>query len=107
MSAEATFTERIIMVIKSIPYGKVVTYGQVASMAGNHRGARQVSWVLNSFSEKEGLPWFRVINGKGKISLTGEGFVQQKYLLEEEGVFFDEKDRVDLGRFLWDPEVCT
>ena len=52
MNKSLSFHERIIEVIKSIPRGKVATYGQIAEMAGNPRASRQVSWVLNSSSEK-------------------------------------------------------
>ncbi|MQY70704.1 DNA methyltransferase [bacterium] len=72
-------------------------------MAVNYRGARQVVRVLHSMSEKEGLPWHRVINSKGTISLTGEGYRIQKQLLEKEGIEFDEKGKVDFDRFLWKP----
>jgi len=78
------FTEQVIDIIKSIPYGKVMTYGQIAAVAGNPRGARQVSRILHSMSGGHQLPWHRVINSKGGISLTGEpGFVQAELLLQE------------------------
>lgn len=96
------FSEQVKIIIKNIPPGKVATYGQIALMAGHLNGARQVAWVLHSSSEKDGLPWHRVINSKGGISLRpGDGFEIQKQLLEKEGVVFNEKDRVDLKRFLW------
>ena len=102
--SEKTFTQRVVEVIKNIPRGKVATYGQLAAMAGNPRGARQVVRVLVAKSGKEGLPWHRVINGKGTISLTGAGFDEQKALLEAEGVAADERGAVDLGRFGWRTE---
>jgi methylated-DNA-protein-cysteine methyltransferase-like protein len=102
---EESFTSRVKQVIKRIPYGSVATYGQVASVAGNYRAARQVAWVLHSSSEKDNLPWHRVINGKGEISLQpGCGFEKQKQLLEKEGIVFDRRGRIDLERFLWNPE---
>ncbi len=97
------FHKRTVAVIKRIPSGKVATYGQVAAMAGSPRGARQVVRTLHSSSDKEGLPWHRVINSKGMISLPpGRGFELQQRLLEDEGVEFDRKGRVDLERFLWE-----
>ena len=97
------FHKRTIAVIKKIPHGKVATYGQIAAMAGSPRGARQVVRILHSSSDKEGLPWHRVINSKGMISLPpGQGFELQTQLLEDEGVEFDRKGRVDLKRFLWE-----
>lgn len=96
------FTQRVIQVIKSIPSGKVATYGQIARLAGNSRASRQVSWILASSSRKEKLPWHRVINSRGMISLPrGTGYEEQKMLLLEEGVKFGKEDRIDLKRFLW------
>jgi methylated-DNA-protein-cysteine methyltransferase-like protein len=95
------FTQRVIYIIKHIPLGKVTTYGQIADMAGNPRGARQVAWVLHSSSQKHGLPWHRVVNSKGKISLKGEGYTIQKQLLQKEGVIFDEDDTIDFEHYLW------
>ena len=78
------FTEQVLEIIKSIPYGYVMTYGQIAVCAGNPRGARQVSRILSGMSEKHQLPWHRVINSKGGISLTGEpGFIQAERLIQE------------------------
>ena len=96
------FTEQIIRVISRIPAGKVLTYGAVAAMAGNNRGARQVSRVLHSMSGKYGLPWHRVIGAKGKISLpAGEGREEQLFLLEREGVRAGENGTICLEKFLW------
>ncbi len=100
---EQTFTQRVISLIKKIPKGRVATYGQIATMAGNPYGARQVVRVLHTCSEKEDLPWFRVINSKGTISLTGEGYRVQRSLLEGEGVSFDSDSKIDFDRFLWKP----
>ncbi|MHA1728969.1 MAG: MGMT family protein [Promethearchaeota archaeon] len=99
------FTKAVIHVIKSIPKGKVLTYGLIAKLAGNPRGARQVSWILHSMTEKYELPWHRVINLKGKISIKSvEGRDYQKMLLEKEGVNFSTKDKIDLNQFLWKPK---
>ncbi len=82
------FTEKVINVIRAIPAGRVISYGVVAYCAGNKRGARQVSRILHSCSEKYNLPWHRVLNFQGKISLKGDGFVLQKSLLLAEGILF-------------------
>lgn len=101
---EKGFYERAVKFIKSIPTGKVATYGQIAHYAGNPRAAREVAYILHSSSEKEGLPWQRVINSKGRISMKpGRGYELQKQLLEDEGVVFDQEDRVDFDKFLWQP----
>ena len=99
-----SFYQRVIAIIISIPEGKVATYGQIATYAGNPRAARQVSYILHSSSEKEGLPWHRVINSKGSISLKpGHGYELQKQMLKKEGITFKENDCIDLKRFLWTP----
>jgi methylated-DNA-protein-cysteine methyltransferase-like protein len=101
-----TFTQRVIKAIKTVPRGKVATYGLIALVAGNPRGSRQVAWILHSVTEKEKLPWHRLINRQGKISLPkGAGYEMQKELLVEEGIAFDRDDRIDLDRFLWQPGV--
>ena len=103
--SEKTFTQRLVEVIKSIPRGNVATYGRLAAMAGNPRGARQVVRVLASLSAKEGLPWHRVINARGTISLTGAGFDEQKALLQAEGVAVDGRGAIDLNAYKWRPDV--
>jgi methylated-DNA-protein-cysteine methyltransferase-like protein len=96
----SSFHERVRRIIKRIPYGKVATYGQIAFYAGSSSAARQVTWVLHSCSERDALPWHRVINGKGKISLKpGLGYELQRSLLESEGIEFDEEERIDLKRY--------
>jgi len=99
-----TFHDQTIRVIRAIPSGKVATYGQVAALAGNPRAARQVTRVLHSSSRKERLPWHRVVNSRGKISLPpGRGYEEQKARLEAEGIEFDSGDVIDLKRFGWHP----
>jgi len=95
------FTEQVLDIIKSIPYGHVMTYGQIAAIAGNPRGARQVSRILHSMSGAHQLPWHRVINSQGGISLTGEGGFVQTQLLLSEGIEVRHK-RVDLKRYRYD-----
>lgn len=96
------FTQTVIEIIKSIPAGKVCTYGGVALMAGHPNGARQVTRILHTMSRKHGLPWHRVINAKGFVSLPKSGgYERQKTLLKQEGVRFDKQDRIDLKRHLW------
>jgi len=99
------FTSEVIRLIKAIPRGKVATYGQIAYLTGLYPSVRRVVWILHSCSEKERLPWHRVVNRKGTISLEpGAGYEKQKELLLREGIMFDQKDRIDLDRFLWEPE---
>ena len=99
------FTKRVITVLKSVPVGKVATYGQIAFLAGNPYGARQIAWILNSCSKKEKLPWHRIVNGKGKISLgEDQGYEEQMFLLKREGVEFDRNGKIDFSKYLWRTE---
>lgn len=102
MKGEDTFHLRVIRIIRKIPRGKVAAYGQIAALAGDPRAARQVVRTLHSSTEKNKLPWHRVVNGKGTISLPrGHGYELQKALLESEGVAFGAGDKIDFGRHLW------
>jgi methylated-DNA-protein-cysteine methyltransferase related protein len=102
----APFTERALEVIRSIPRGKVATYGQVAAVAGSPLAARQVARILHALSRKERLPWHRVINSRGSISLRrGAGFEQQKAALQKEGVRVKADGSVDMKRRLWIPRI--
>ncbi|MCB1321242.1 MAG: MGMT family protein [Leptospiraceae bacterium] len=95
---------RIVQCIKSIPAGRVASYGQIAKMAGHPRAARQVARVLRQSGRSENLPWHRIINSSGRISLPGRGqvdspYARQKSLLIKEGIKFDATDRVDFKQF--------
>lgn len=99
------FTRETISIIKTIPEGKVITYGLVAELAGAPRAARQVSRILHSLSRKYDLPWHRVINSKGIISLKSiEGKENQKWLLEQEGIKVSDCYEIDLNKYLWNLE---
>jgi methylated-DNA-protein-cysteine methyltransferase related protein len=94
------FTEKVIKIIKNIPRGKVMTYGQIARLAGSPRGARQVVRILHTQSEKHRLPWHRVVNGKGEIGFKdGDLHDIQRELLENEGIQFNISKRLDLQEF--------
>ena len=96
------FTQKVKALIRLIPAGKVASYGLIAALAGNPRAARQVAWVLHTSSSADKLPWHRVVNRRGKISLKPfEGYEIQKQRLQQEGVVFDEHDTIDFDRFLW------
>ncbi|WP_102265081.1 MGMT family protein [Mesobacillus jeotgali] len=96
-----SFTNNVIRIIQTIPYGKVMTYGQIAKAAGSPRSARQVVRILHSLSEKYGLPWHRVINSKGEIGFKDEEmFITQKLLLESEGIQFNTERSLPLKNYL-------
>lgn len=98
------FDDQIYAVLIQIPRGKVTTYGNVAKMAGFPRHARHVGKLLSSLPQDSRLPWFRVINASGRISLQGESFARQREKLLQEGVEVKENGAVSLRRFLWDGE---
>ena len=89
-------------VVRRIPKGRVATYGQVARLAGLPAHARHVGYALAALEEDK-VPWHRVINAQGKISLRGlPHFAErQRERLEAEGVLFDAQNRVLLKRFQW------
>lgn len=100
---DPTTRERIFQVIGSIPRGKVATYGQVADMAGLPRAARLVGTTLKNLPKGTKLPWHRVINASGRISLPMDGGGKiQKSRLEKEGVVF-LKGRISLRVYGWQP----
>ena len=96
-----SFTDKALSMIRSIPYGKVATYGQIALMSGDPHKARLVSWILARSSQKENLPWHRVINAGGKISLPGEAGKLQRALLEAENIEFSPAGQVSFEKYGW------
>ena len=96
------FSKRVIEIIQKIPAGKIATYGQIATLAGNNKAARQISRILHSSSDKYDLPWHRVINSKGKISMkSGDGLEMQKAMLESEGIQVIN-GRIYLKKYQWE-----
>lgn len=93
------FSIKAIEIIKSIPPGKVATYGQIAFLAGNHRNARRVSRLIHTCSKKYNLPWHRIVNIQGKISLKDEKFEIQYEMLIQEGIEFGVGNKIDLKKF--------
>ncbi len=93
--------EKIYEVVKSIPEGKVATYGQVALLAGNPRWARVVGYALHVNPEPSIIPCHRVVNREGKVApgfaFGGEGV--QRQLLESEGIVFETDGRIDLEKY--------
>ena len=93
--------EKIYEVVKSIPKGRVATYGQVALLAGNPRWARVVGYALHVNPEPGAIPCHRVVNREGRVApgfaFGGEGV--QRQLLESEGIVFEMDGRIDLGKY--------
>ena len=92
----------IYNVICKIPPGKVATYGQIAAIVGQCT-PRMVGYALSALKPGLDVPWQRVINSQGKISVRSDGIEDefQRHLLEAEGVIFDHNERVDLEKFGW------
>ena len=100
------FFERVFELVRRIPEGKIATYGQIASMLGAPLAARTVGYALNALKPNNivpPVPWQRVINAQGRISLPhGGGFEIQRDILKAEGVFADENGVYDFGKYRWE-----
>jgi methylated-DNA-protein-cysteine methyltransferase-like protein len=94
-----------LRVIRRVPPGKVVTYGQVAELAGMPRHARQVGYALAALPPGTTVPWYRVVNATGRISMRRRPGPEltQRMLLQSEGVRFDGSGRISLRRYQWQP----
>ncbi|MCS7459679.1 MGMT family protein [Paenibacillus doosanensis] len=99
------FTKRVIEIIQAIPEGYVMTYGQIAELAGSRRGARQVVRILHSLSQAHRLPWHRVVNAKGEIAIQDEeGRFLQTLHLSGEGVPVNGEGKIDLEAYRYVPK---
>jgi methylated-DNA-protein-cysteine methyltransferase-like protein len=100
---DASLYEQIYAVARRIPPGRVSTYGQIAAIVGRGCTARQVGYAMAALkADDRSVPWQRVINSKGQISLRpGQGGEIQQQLLEAEGVEFDTQGCADFERFGW------
>jgi methylated-DNA-protein-cysteine methyltransferase-like protein len=100
----ANYRERVYEIVRRIPVGRVMTYGQIAEILGEGYTPRTVGFVMHAADDT--VPWQRVINSQGACS-TGRVILPvdlQQRMLESEGVVFNEKGRCDLGRYRWTPE---
>ncbi|MDD3826531.1 MAG: MGMT family protein [Anaerolineae bacterium] len=98
-----SFFHQVYRVVRLIPPGQVATYGQIARILGAPRAARTVGWALHDLPEGSDVPWQRVVNARGAISLErrGLGGAVQRALLEEEGVRFGPEGQIDLAVYGW------
>lgn len=96
------FREQVIGCVSKIPKGRVVSYGQVASACGSPRAARQVGWILHGLDGTDRVPWWRVINGRGYISIKGNVMatpLAQKNFLESEGITVSHDLRINIEKY--------
>ena len=106
MTAPGNRRERILSVVARVPRGRVATYGQVARLADLPGHARLVGYALNALADGSRVPWHRVVNARGRISLRADGGpagAVQRLSLEREGVRFDRTGAIDLAVFRWRP----
>jgi len=96
--------------VARIPRGRVATYGQIARLADLPGQARLVGYALAALDERSRIPWHRVVNARGRISLRsddGPAGILQRLRLEREKVVFDAEGRIRLERFRWRPRPGT
>lgn len=104
-SGALRIAEQVWQVIALIPKGRVATYGQIAELAGLPGSARRVGRILSQLPSGTRIPWHRVVNASGGISLPADsgGYVRQRARLEREGVVFNSAGRITLRNFRWRP----
>ena len=102
----ADFASEVYRVVKKCPRGRIVSYGGVAAMLGQPRAARAVGRALNSLPDNTQVPWWRVVNSRGEVSIRGieQGEVLQRKLLEREGVKFARNGRIPWDLYGWPGE---
>jgi methylated-DNA-protein-cysteine methyltransferase related protein len=91
---------RIWDTVSRIPRGKVASYGVIARLSGFPRQARLAGYALHNIPPGAGIPWHRVINARGMVSLPGKRGAHQEELLRREGIVF-EKGRISMERYQW------
>ena len=101
------FDQRVYAMVEQIPHGHLSTYGQVADWIGAYGCARQVGWALRRLQLPSSIPWQRVVNAQGRISMSlsreGSDWMQRELLIAE-GIPVDLVGRLPLKRFLWSPD---
>lgn len=104
---ETNFFERVYIIARQVPYGKVTSYGAIAKALGTGRSARMVGWAMNASHNREDIPAHRVVNRKGLLTgkhhFEGTNLMQQ--LLESEGIEIIDNQIVDFERHFWQPEL--
>ena len=103
---DQSFDERVWQAVAQIPPGRLATYGQIAELIGAYGCARQVGWALRRLPLPSEVPWQRVVNAQGRISLSlsreGSDWIQRDLLIAE-GIPVDAQGRLPLAEFRWSP----
>ena len=106
-ATNSNFFEKVYVVVRQIPYGKVTSYGAIAKVLGAARSARMVGWAMNAAHDLEDVPAHRVVNRKGLLTgkhhFDGTNLMQQ--LLESEGIVIVDNQIVDFENVFWTPEI--
>lgn len=100
------FKDSVVKVVRMIPKGRVASYGQVALYVGTPRAARQVGWILNGLGEGLSVPWWRVVNNEGRISIKSSKYsaLDQKRLLGKEGIKVKKDLTFDIKKYRFIPD---
>ena len=102
--ANPSFDQRVYAAVAQIPHGLLATYGQIAELIGAYGCARQVGWALRRLELPSAVPWHRVVNAKGEVSMSlsreGSDWMQRELLIAE-GIPVDGAGRLPLAQFLW------
>ncbi|MBG6109292.1 methylated-DNA-protein-cysteine methyltransferase-like protein [Flavobacterium sp. CG_23.5] len=105
--SEDNFFERVYVIARQIPYGKVTSYGAIAKALGTARSARMVGWAMNASHNLDDVPAHRVVNRNGlltgKLHFDGTNLMQQ--LLENEGIIVINNQIIDFEKHFWQPEM--
>ncbi len=103
------FRGAVYDLVRAIPRGRVLSYGAVAALLGHPRAARGVGTALSALPSGHDVPWWRVVNHRGRITTPRIHHIAtlQRRLLEDEGIGFSESDRIDMDRFAWSPDPGT
>ncbi len=108
MPTENTLYQTIFDTVRKVPYGNVASYGQIARLIGSPRSARVVGWALRTLPDGTDVPWQRVINSSGMISIENMDVPKEQQVaqLRAEGIVIEERERnffVDMEKYQWQP----
>ena len=110
MDDRISFDSSVWDAVSRIPHGRLATYGQIADLIGAYGCARQVGWALRRLPLPSEVPWHRVVNAQGRISMSlsreGSDWIQRELLIAE-GIPVDQEGRLPLRQFLWRPGAMS